>query len=102
MKHDIEHNALKVIRSLGWVNFIFLALNFMSSKGAGSHQIIMLWSSLALCFVGTIVYYLLYGYIFTTVSKEKAVKYFKPYRLGTLLFVCAFLVPIALHVFTFL
>ena len=81
-RKNIELGVLTSVRFIGWLNFLSFAVAFIGMKGASSEQMLFVYTTFSICCIGTFVYYVLYRYIFTTISKDVAITYFKPYRLG--------------------
>ena len=87
MKAASEVGVLNLARALGWVNFFIFAAAFVTLKSPSHIHLAVFWFALALCVIGSSVYYVFYNRIFVSVPKSKALKFFVPYRLGAIIFV---------------
>lgn len=96
MSDAIETGILSSIRFLGWTNFLFFVPSFLAVKGTTESSFLILIGSVSVCFIGTLFYYFLYSRVFKLIDKREALKYFKPYRLGVIVFLFGILAILGL------
>ncbi len=78
----MEKNILSVIRVIGWLNFYFLILLFITIKGKFNEQSLFILITVSISILGTNIHHLFWNTIFKSTEYQDGLKYFKPYRLG--------------------
>ena len=90
--------ALSAIQATGYINLVIMGVSMLSLKDYDiASQLFLFGATAFIALFGASIYYSCSENIFGGLSRVKARKYFRPYILGTIIFLGTLLIIAAMH-----